>query len=80
VGTVPHSSLQNQMDRQPVIEKLQFAPLEGELTVQPADSLARAALHSPDLAEARAARRGAGGEWIVSLAGVRRYFVVECSR
>jgi len=36
-------------------------------------------LHSPDLADARAARRGAGGEWTVSVAGVRRYFVVECA-
>ena len=79
VGTVLHSSLQDQMDRQPVIEKLQFPPLDGEMSVQPAASLASVVLHSPDLADARAARRGAGGEWTVSVAGVRRYFVVECA-
>jgi hypothetical protein len=79
VGTVLHPSLQDQMSQQGVIERLQFAPLDGILTVESATPLAKVTLHSPDLAAPRAAQRGANGAWTLNVEGVRRYFVVECS-
>lgn len=79
VGTVLHPSLRNQMGRQPIIEKLQFTPLDDTVTVESAAPLARVTLHSPDLEEPRTAERGGGGAWTLNVSGIRRYFVVECA-
>jgi hypothetical protein len=79
VGTVLHPSLQNQMGRQPVIERLQFAPLTAEWVVTSAAALTRVTLHSPDLPAARAATRDAADRWRVNAAGIRRYFILEAA-
>lgn len=78
VQTVLHPVLQNQISQQPIIERLQFEPLTGKLSVQPSASVTRILLHSPDLPESRDARPAANHRWTVDLSGVRRYFILEC--
>lgn len=78
IGTVLHPVLKNQVGQQAVIEKLEFAPLQGTLAIEGPAPLAGVVLHSPDLAASRPAERVAGGAWTISLAGIRRYFIVEC--
>lgn len=78
VETVLHATLTNQMGGQRVVERLIFTKLAGELTIRAGTALKGVKLHSPDLPAAREARRDEGGAWAVSLADVRRYFVLEC--
>lgn len=78
VETVLHPTLTNQMGGQRVVERLGFSNLSGELKVRTAAALKRVTLHSPDLPAAREGKPGADGAWVVSLAGVSRYFVLEC--
>lgn len=78
VQTVLHPTLQNQVSRQPIIESLRFEPLAGELVAQPNPPVDRVLLHSPDLPDARVARRVEGKPWTVELSGISRYFIVEC--
>ncbi|MBI5689393.1 MAG: hypothetical protein HZC55_04795 [Verrucomicrobia bacterium] len=77
VATVLHPELKNQIGQQPVIERLVFTPLHGDLVVAPVPGRSGVVLHSPDLADSRPAVRGSDGAWRVSLEGVRRYFVLE---
>ena len=77
VGTVLHPTLKNQMGQQPIIERLDFTPLETELTLKAATPLAGVVLHSPDLPQAIPAQRDPLGVWRVKTTGVRRYFILE---
>jgi hypothetical protein len=72
-----HATLQNQVTRERVIEKLTYTPLRGSLTVRPPAAVNEVRLHSPDLPGPRAGRRDTGGAWTVDVAGVRRYLVLE---
>jgi hypothetical protein len=78
VGVVFHSTLQNQFTRERVVEKLAYTPLRGALAIRPRGKFASVSLHSPDLAGPRAARRGAGGAWVIDISGIQRYFILEC--
>jgi hypothetical protein len=78
IGTVFHPTLQNQFARERVIESLRYTPLAARLVLQSASALRSVVLHSPDLAEPRAAKPGAGNAWTVDPADVKRYFVLEC--
>jgi hypothetical protein len=78
VGIVPHPTLKWAFGGQPIVEKLQFAPLEGEIIVEGPLKWKSVVLHSPDLPEPRTGQQSAGGAWAVPLEGIRRYFVLEC--
>lgn len=78
VETALHPELRDQFSRQHIIEKLRYAPLAGELTLEPANGFSRVVLHSPDLKEPRAGAKSAGTRWTIDLTGVSRYFVLEC--
>lgn len=78
VETVLHPELQDQFNRDHIIEKLRYKPISGELVLEPAGGFSRVLLHSPDLKEPRAGVKGAGARWTIDLAGVSRYFVIEC--
>ncbi len=78
VGTILEPKLQNQINRQRIIERLEFMPLTKELVLESPVALSRVLLHSPDLPEARSARASASGEYTVDPSGISRYFVLEC--
>jgi hypothetical protein len=74
-----HPKLEKRSSHERVIEKLKFTPLAGELKLRAPAVASKVTLHSPDLAAPRAGVKNADGAWTVSLAGVSRYFVVECA-
>lgn len=78
VETILHATLRNHFTREPVIEKLRFPALQNALEVESGD-YASVRLYSPDLAGSRAAKRSGNG-WTVEGAGVKRYFVIECTK
>ncbi len=77
VVTVLHPTLQNQMTKQRIVEKIKFAPLEGNLIVKTASGLKIVTLHSPDLPEWRRGDLNVSADWTVNLDGVSRYFILE---
>jgi hypothetical protein len=79
VGTILEPKLQNQLNGQRIIERLQFTPLTQELVLESAAGLKRVVLYSPDLSEARTGRGSGGKTWTIDPSGVSRYFVLECS-
>ena len=78
VGTILEPKLQNQLNAQRIIEKLQFTPLTQELVLESAVSMSRVLLHSPDLPDSRAGSGNDGKTWAIDLSGISRYFVLEC--
>lgn len=78
VGTILEPKLQNQLNAQRIIEKLQFTPLTKELVLESAVPLNRVLLHSPDLPDSRAGSGSGGKTWTVDPSGISRYFVLEC--
>lgn len=78
VAPVFHATLKNQISGQPVIEKLKFAPLTGELKLETGRPFKQVTLHSPDLSASRAARQVAEHQWSLPGGGIRRYLIVEC--
>jgi hypothetical protein len=77
VGIAPHPTLKWAFGGQPIVEKLQFTPLEGEITVEASPMSKEVVLHSPDLSEPRAGRSNGTGGWSVDLSKIARYFVLE---
>ena len=77
VDTLLHAELQNQFIRQRIVEKLDFAPLEGDVVLESSTALDRVLLHSPDLKDSRP---GVVRDktWKLDVSGIRRYFVAEC--
>ena len=77
VDTVLHAELQNQFIRQRIVEKLDFAPLEGDVVLESSTALDRVLLHSPDLKDSRP---GVVRDktWKLDVSEIRRYFVAEC--
>jgi hypothetical protein len=78
VGTIFHPTLKNQFGGERIIEKLQFKPLDGQLTLETAATFSRVLLHSPDLPALRTGSKGAGNAWRIDPSGVGRYFILEC--
>jgi len=80
VHTALHPTLRNQVSGERIVEKLEFTTLTTALNVDDAGKFGRVILHSPDLQQSRAGKRAAENSWSVELAGVSRYFVLECRR
>ncbi len=78
VETVLHATLKNEISKQAIIEQLKFTPLAGELVLESPVILSRVTLHSPDLANSRSGRAPDAKRWVVDIASVSRYFVLEC--
>jgi len=79
IGTLFHPTLRNQFTGERLVEKLQYTPLAGELLLRPPVPLRSVTLHSPDLADSRAARQTGANHWAFDVSSVKRYFVVECA-
>ena len=78
VVTALHPTLRNQMTKQRIVEKLQFSPLGGTLSLKTLRSFKNVRLHSPDLTEAKDWKSDSLGGWFIDPPGIRRYFIVEC--
>lgn len=79
VETILHSTLQNRMTKQRIVEKLKFTPLTGSLLLKLPGRLINVVLHSPDFQESRVGVTNPTADWAVNLHGVSRYFVLECN-
>jgi hypothetical protein len=78
VVTRLHPTLQNQMTKQRIVEKLSFTSLTGSMILKTPAGLKSVTLHSPDLSEPRAGEAQPTAGWSVNLHGVSRYFILEC--
>ena len=79
VVTTLHPTLQNQMTKQRIVKKLSFPLLTGSLDLKTAAGFKRVTLHSPDLFAPRAGETQPDAGSLVKLAGVSRYFILECN-